>query len=313
MKKMLSAATIIACLICLVPTMAQVKQEKKEPPKDFVLYDTAPEVVNQVQPKYPELATRAGLEGVVWTNVWISESGDVVEAKVMKSEAEIFNQVALDAAKQWKFKPAMANGKPVATWVAIPFKFRLAEKRSVEGTGKLLGNVRDKDSSEPIPEVSIAVVGTAMVTVTDGLGRYSISGVRTGTATIVVAAVGYVPVQVNVFVKPGVTTTQNFLLKKEFSEEQLQYDDPPEATNQVQPKYPASAMAENIQGDVVTKLWLDDTGNVTKVEVAKSLRKDLDEAAVAAVKQWKFKPAKKNGKPIAVWTAVPFRFKISGK
>lgn len=312
MKNVLYAATITACLICLTPAMAQEKQQKKEPPKDFVLYDTAPDAVNQVPPKYPELATRAGLEGTVWINAWISEAGDVVEARVIKSEAEIFNQAALDAAKQWKFKPAMANGKPVATWVAIPFKFRLTEKPSVEGTGKLLGNVRDKDSSEPIPEVSIAVVGTAMVTVTDGLGRYSISGVRTGTATIVVAGVGYVPVQVNVFVKAGVTTTQNFLLKKEFSEEKLQYDDPPEATDQVQPNNPASAMKDHVEGTVVMKLWLDDAGNLTKVEVAKSLRKDLDEAAVAAVRQWKFKPARKNGKAIAVWITIPCGFKIAG-
>lgn len=290
----------------------QDKQSKKEPPKDYVLYDTAPEAVNQVEPKYPELALRAGLEGLVWTNVWISETGDVVEAKVIKSEAEIFNQAALDAAKQWKFKPATANGKPVATWVAIPFKFKLAEKPRLEGTGKLLGNVRDKDSGEPIPEVSVVVVGTAMAAVTDGLGRYSLSGIRSGMATIVVAAVGYAPMMLaNVVLKPGVTTTLNFLLKKEVSEEKLQYDDAPEATNQVNPKYPYSAMKDGLEGDVVTKVWLDEAGNVTKVEVTKSLSKDLDEAAVAAVKQWKFKAAKKNGKPIAVWITIPFRFKIA--
>lgn len=34
----------------------------------------------------------------------------------------------------------------------------------------------------------------------------------------------------------------------------------------------------------------------------------LDEAAIAAVRQWVFRPARSNGKPIATWVAVPVRF-----
>jgi protein TonB len=61
----------------------------------------------------------------------------------------------------------------------------------------------------------------------------------------------------------------------------------------------------------MAKLWLDEAGNVKKVEITKGVRKDLDDAALAAAQEWRFKPAKKNGKPIAVWITIPFRFKIS--
>jgi len=43
----------------------------------------------------------------------------------LKSDAELFNQPAIDAAMKWKFTPAIMNNGPVAVWVSIPFKFRL--------------------------------------------------------------------------------------------------------------------------------------------------------------------------------------------
>jgi TonB family protein len=89
------------------------------------LYDQAPEAKTMVQPKYPDAATRAGTEGTVWTKVAIDETGKVVKVTIQKSDAEIFNQPSIDAAMQWAFKPAMKDGKPMATEVAIPFRFKL--------------------------------------------------------------------------------------------------------------------------------------------------------------------------------------------
>ena len=101
-------------------------QTKKEAPPDFVPYDQAPEVINQEQPKYPALALKAGLEGTVWTKLWVDETGRVAQVYVAKSDAQIFEQAALDAARQWRFKPAMTKGKPVATWVSVPFRFKIS-------------------------------------------------------------------------------------------------------------------------------------------------------------------------------------------
>ncbi len=101
-------------------------QTKKEAPPDYVPYDQAPEVLNQEQPKYPALALKAGLEGTVWTKLWVDETGRVAQVYVAKSDAQIFEQSALDAARQWRFKPAMTKGKPIATWVSIPFRFKIS-------------------------------------------------------------------------------------------------------------------------------------------------------------------------------------------
>lgn len=99
-----------------------------EPPPDFVPYEKEPTVVKKVEPKYPEIALRAGLEGNVFLKVWVTKEGKVKEAIILKSDAEIFNQPAIDAAMQWVFTPAVMQKGPVAVWVSIPFRFRLTGK-----------------------------------------------------------------------------------------------------------------------------------------------------------------------------------------
>lgn len=97
----------------------------EEPPPDFVPYEKAPAPIKQVNPEYPEIAKRAGVEGTVWVKIWVDKEGKARKAVVMKSDAELFNKYATDAAMQWVFTPAMQYNGPVSVWVAIPFRFKL--------------------------------------------------------------------------------------------------------------------------------------------------------------------------------------------
>jgi protein TonB len=112
---------------------AQIEQdltiEDEGPPPDFVPYEKEPTVVKRVEPKYPDLALRAGLEGNVFVKVWVDKEGKVRKVVTLKSDAEIFVQAAEDAAKQWVFTPAVMQKGPVSVWVSIPFRFRLTGNR----------------------------------------------------------------------------------------------------------------------------------------------------------------------------------------
>ncbi len=106
----------------------QIQQDIKiddEDPADFVPVEKQPVPVKQVQPTYPEIARRASVEGVVWVKILVDKEGKAKKAVVYKSDAEIFNEPALEAAKQWVFTPAMMNNGPVAVWAVIPFRFKL--------------------------------------------------------------------------------------------------------------------------------------------------------------------------------------------
>jgi protein TonB len=106
-----------------------IKIDEDAPPADFVPVEKEPVVIKKVEPKYPDLAMRAGLEGKVWVKIWVDKEGKPKQAVVLKSDAEIFNQPSVDAAMQFLFTPAYMNNGPVAVWVSVPFRFKLADRK----------------------------------------------------------------------------------------------------------------------------------------------------------------------------------------
>ena len=85
-----------------------------------------------------------------------------------------------------------------------------------------------------------------------------------------------------------------------------------EPLNTPKADYPIRASRDGIQGEVWLKISINEEGNVDGVEVI-SGHELLTEAAVAAVKKWKFKPFIKDGKPIRVATKIPFSFAFKDK
>jgi TonB family protein len=75
--------------------------------------------------------------------------------------------------------------------------------------------------------------------------------------------------------------------------------------------YPDEAREKQLQGQVMVKMLVSETGDVDSVEVL-SGDPILAKAAVEAAAKWKFKPFIKNGKPVQVFTKVPFDFAFSG-
>lgn len=96
-----------------------------EDPPDFVPVEQQPVPIKQVNPDYPEIARRAGVEGTVWVKILVDKEGKAKKAVIMKSDNEIFNENAIKAALGWVFTPAMMNNGPVAVWAAVPFRFKL--------------------------------------------------------------------------------------------------------------------------------------------------------------------------------------------
>lgn len=79
----------------------------------------------------------------------------------------------------------------------------------------------------------------------------------------------------------------------------------------VQPTYPPLARQARIQGVVLLHIVVDEQGNVIRADVV-SGHPLLEDAAVAAVKQWKYSPTILNGSPIKVTTTVSVIFTLQG-
>jgi protein TonB len=79
----------------------------------------------------------------------------------------------------------------------------------------------------------------------------------------------------------------------------------------VNPQYPDDSRHSRIQGQVILQAWIDKDGNVESVSLV-SGHPALAPAAIAAVKQWKYKPYLLNSQPMAVETQVVINFSLAG-
>lgn len=84
------------------------------------------------------------------------------------------------------------------------------------------------------------------------------------------------------------------------------HDEPskPEPVFKTEIEYTHAARAEGIEGKLKLKLIVGADGSVVGVEVLSSVSPELDAAAVAAVRQWRFKPAMACGRPVAGGTYI---------
>ncbi len=87
---------------------------------------------------------------------------------------------------------------------------------------------------------------------------------------------------------------------------------PPRLSEVASPDYTAEAKKRKIEGTVTLMIVVDQKGDVVDAKVVKGLGYGLDENAIIAVKEWKYKPAEKDDHPIAVKMEVTVDFYLHG-
>lgn len=85
---------------------------------------TAPVKLRHVDPGYPALARQAGMQGTVTIECVIDIAGNVVQARVVNGPP-LLTAAALDAVRQWKYRPTLLNGEPVSIIMSVSVQFHL--------------------------------------------------------------------------------------------------------------------------------------------------------------------------------------------
>jgi TonB family protein len=104
------------------PAPPEPVEPAPSPPMTHV--DALPNPVRRVEPLYPDEARRLRIEGTVLLQALVGKDGDVHGTRILESIPAL-DSAAVIAVRQWHFKPATSNGKPVAVWVGVPLKFSL--------------------------------------------------------------------------------------------------------------------------------------------------------------------------------------------
>jgi protein TonB len=84
---------------------------------------TPAQLIKSVPPIYPPFAKAQRISGNVQLDALIDASGNVAEVKVI-SGPSILHRAALDAVKQWKYKPAVLDGQATTMHLTVTVQFR---------------------------------------------------------------------------------------------------------------------------------------------------------------------------------------------
>ncbi|MBN8732235.1 MAG: energy transducer TonB [Acidobacteria bacterium] len=85
----------------------------------------------------------------------------------------------------------------------------------------------------------------------------------------------------------------------------------PKVLHKVEPTYTEAAREAKVMGTVVMSVIVEKDGTASNMKILKGLDPGLDENAMAAVKQWKFAPGTKDGKPVRVSATIEVNFRLN--
>jgi len=83
-------------------------------------------LVTKVAPVYPAEAKQNGIQGTVRFEVTIDKDGHVAQLNVVSGPAELVLS-AMDAVKQWVYKPTLLNGEPVTVLTTVDVNYTLTQ------------------------------------------------------------------------------------------------------------------------------------------------------------------------------------------
>ncbi len=116
-----------------IPKVAETPPEQPIPvepdvkPGQLVALDkdvVRPRAIKRVPAKYSDAARKLKLQGSVGMNVLVSETGQVLDVKVLSSPNAILEQAAVEAVRQWVFEPATKKGVKVKVWNPVNITFQ---------------------------------------------------------------------------------------------------------------------------------------------------------------------------------------------
>jgi TonB family protein len=120
--------TISAKLAEIPKPVVEVKKEEVPEVKPGSLVAlgpgvTPPKSLRKTSVEYPDTARKQKLEGTVQLNMLISETGQVIDVRVLKSAHPILDEAAVKTVKQWVYEPAKKQNVPVRVWLSTSITF----------------------------------------------------------------------------------------------------------------------------------------------------------------------------------------------
>ncbi len=291
----------------------------------YVAVENMPQPIGGIQAiqqnvHYPEIMRRAGIEGTVYVEAFIDETGTVIRTGIVKEVHPALDKAAADAVSKTKFEPGLHQGKPIKVRLSIPIRFRMSVKGEAEKHTVYTGNYRLSAGAIVIPEKAVwralstkAHPDRVLLVLEDNWGHHkgfwSVSSYLTrGEAMKLSELLREAAISMeNKEGEPSVDPSM-----KEFVQNADQFPEPVGGIQTIMKLivYPESAKNDKVEGTVHVVAYIDEKGAVVSTSIAKGVRRDLNEAAQRAVSLVRFSPGAIKGKPVKARMTIPIRFKL---
>jgi protein TonB len=108
----------------VVPLPAEIKKPEEKRPMKISEPVLQAQLISRIEPRYPIIALQTRREGTVLLHAIISRDGRITALEVV-SGSPLFVQAALDAVRQWRYRPTYLGSEPVEVDTSITVIFRL--------------------------------------------------------------------------------------------------------------------------------------------------------------------------------------------
>ena len=128
------------------------------PESELPSIDKIPELITFVEATYPSELVKQGIGGDVLLELLVNESGGVDSAVVVRGIHPVLDSSAAEAARSFKFRPAMADGDSVAVLLQYEYHFSIhAVVDSVEVLVNFQGVLLESGTRKPVPDAVVAI------------------------------------------------------------------------------------------------------------------------------------------------------------
>jgi TonB family protein len=295
----------------------------------------APVVTKRVDAEYSPEARAAGLQGSVLLTLEVTPEGMVRDVRVRRGLGLGLDERAVAAARQWHYKPFDASVPPMMDVAEIPFQLEPRGRWRIVGSRfslpplipilgprvkPVLSRYVDPDAGactkdlvyvpvdltvgidgKPNDErVGAAIDGDILKAALDAVQSWEFqpgtiggqAAVSSGTILLECRAPGTSGSADGSILRVGGGVSQPAVIFK------------------LDPEYTEEARKAKLSGSVMLSVVVDTEGRARDIHVVKALGLGLDEEAIAAVYQWRFRSGMKDGKPVNVRATIQVSFRL---
>jgi TonB family protein len=304
-----------------------------------------PQVFSWVPAVYPPAAVARKLGGNVQVRFVIDETGAVTKARAIRSTDKVFEDAAVQSLLQWRFEPAIEDGRKVVKCMDIVLPFELADLKLKERpafpparvvrslsyspftrAAKMAGDdpeYPDSLLSRHLPgEVDVEFVvneggrvqGLKILWAThadfirpavDAVEKWSFRPARQGDLTVPAPLQSALEFQVMEPKRVDIPAANGITLPDKSAGD---FDTAPRLKIIVDPVYPYDLLLAGTEGEAVVEFVIGANGGVASVTVREATQPEFGRALAAALECWRFEPAFKGSERVPVKAAKRERF-----